>query len=305
MNAASKNMAYTGIGLALLTVVVWAGNFIIARGVSKMIPPVSLAFYRWSLASLLIFFIGYKKFVAERAFVYAHRRYLFWAALLGITLFNTFIYVAGHSTSAINLALIGTTAAPIFVTIVSAVFLKETITRSRLVGLLFCIAGVVVLISKGSIATLLAFRFTAGDVWILLSALVFSIYTILVKRKPRAISPITFLFTIFIGGTLLLLPLFIAESWLTPPVLWDKHLIGSILYLGIGASVIGFMCWNAAIARIGSVRTALFGNLIPIISTLEAVWLLGETITIVHILSGALVITGLVIANVRMSTSNS
>jgi drug/metabolite transporter (DMT)-like permease len=214
-------------------------------------------------------------------------------------LFNTLIYIAGHTTSAINLALIGTTASPIFAIIISAIFLKESITLLRLAGLLFCIAGVVVLLSKGSIDTLLAFRFTAGDVWILLSAFVFSIYTVLVKRKSATISPVTFLFVIFIGGTFLLLPFFITEKILTPPVQWDRNLFGSILYVGIGASVISFFCWNSAIARIGPVRTALFGNLIPIFSTLEAVWLLGETITAVHLISGALVIIGLVLANLK------
>lgn len=296
---AAKRNIYIGIAFAVVTTIIWSGNFIIARGVYKQIPPVSLAFYRWSLASVIIFFLGYKKFKAEKTFVFKNLKYFFWVALMGITLFNTFIYVAGHTTSAINLALIGTTAAPIFAIIISAIFLKESITPLRIAGLLFCIAGVVVLISKGSLKTLLAFRFTAGDVWILLSAFVFSIYTVLVKRKPATISPITFLFVVFIGGTLLLLPLFIIEKIMMPPVQWDGHLLGSILYLGIGASVIAFFCWNSAIARIGSVRTALFGNLIPVFSTLEAVWLLGETITVVHIISGALVITGLVLANLK------
>lgn len=295
----TKRNTYTGIAFAVITVIIWSGNFIIARGLYKQIPPVSLAFYRWALASVIIFFLGYKSFIAEKAFVFKTRKYFFWVALMGITLFNTFIYVAGHTTSAINLALIGTTAAPIFAIIISGIFLKEIITPLRFTGLLFCIAGVVVLLSKGSMNTLLAFRFTAGDVWILLSAFVFSIYTVLVKRKPATISPVTFLFVVFIGGTLLLLPFFITEKILTPPVLWDGNLLLSIFYLGIGASVIAFFCWNSAIVRIGSVRTALFGNLIPIFSTLEAVWLLGETITLVHIISGALVITGVVLANLK------
>lgn len=237
--------------------------------------------------------------MAEKTIVFKNLKYFFWVALMGITLFNTFIYIAGHTTSAINLALIGTTAAPIFAIIISAIFLKEIITPLRLTGLLFCIAGVVVLLSKGSINTLLAFRFTVGDVWILLSAFVFSIYTVLVKRKPASISPLTFLFVVFIGGTLLLLPFFIIEKIVTPPIQWDGNLLGSIFYLGIGASVISFFCWNSAIARLGSVRTALFGNLIPVFSTLEAIWLLGETISVVHIISCALVIIGLALANLK------
>ncbi|MGI8584247.1 MAG: DMT family transporter, partial [Chitinophagaceae bacterium] len=196
----TKRNTYTGIAFAVITVIIWSGNFIIARGLYKQIPPVSLAFYRWALASVIIFFLGYKSFIAEKTFIFKSRKYFFWVALMGITLFNTFIYVAGHTTSAINLALIGTTAAPIFAIIISAIFLKESISPLRIAGLLFCIAGVVVLLSKGSMNTLLAFRFTAGDVWILLSAFVFSIYTVLVKRKPAAVSPVTFLFVVFIGG---------------------------------------------------------------------------------------------------------
>ena len=208
----AKRNVYIGIAFAIITAIIWSGNFIIARGVYKLIPPVSLAFYRWSLASIIIFFLGYKKFIAERSFVFKNRQYFFWTALMGITIFNTLIYVAGHTTSAINLALIGTTASPIFAIIISAIFINETITALRLAGLLFCIAGVMVLVSKGSIHTLLTFRFTAGDVWILFAAFVFAIYTVLVKKKPTTISPVTFLFVIFIGGTLLLLPFFITEK---------------------------------------------------------------------------------------------
>ncbi len=121
----NKKNTYTGIAFAVITIIIWSGNFIIARGVYKQIPPVSLAFYRWSLASVIIFFLGYKNFIAEKHFVFKNLRYFFWVALLGITLFNTFIYVAGHTTSAINLALIGTTASPIFAIIISAIFLKH------------------------------------------------------------------------------------------------------------------------------------------------------------------------------------
>lgn len=219
---------------------------------------------------------------------------------MGIVLFNTFIYIAGHYTSAINLALIGTTSSPIFVILISAFFLKEKVLPLRIIGLILCIAGIVFLISKGSIKTLANFHFSPGDLWVLCSAFVFAIYNILVKRKPTTISPLTFLFTIFIGGSLVLLPASIIEMQFSKPIVWNNELIGSIAYLGIGASVISFLCWNAAIARIGSVRTSLFGNLIPIISTLEAVWLLGEEITYVHAIAGALVIAGLFLANMQV-----
>jgi drug/metabolite transporter (DMT)-like permease len=288
---------YIGFALAILTCIIWAGNFIIARGVHDQIPPITLAFFRWSTASVIIFFLGIKSFLKEKQHIIVNWKYLFWVTLTGIVLFNTFIYIAGHYTPAINLALIGTTSSPVFVILISAFFLREKISPLRIAGLILCISGILMLLSKGSIDTLLGFRFTPGDYFILCSAFVFAIYNILVRRKPATISALTFLFTIFIGGTLILMPFSIIEMQLSAPITWNNDLYGSILYLGIGASVISFLCWNAAIARIGSVRTALFGNLIPIISTLEAVWLLNEKITWVHLVSGVLVIAGLFIAN--------
>jgi drug/metabolite transporter (DMT)-like permease len=71
--------------------------------------------------------------------------------------------------------------------------------------------------------------------------------------------------------------------------------------LGIGTSVLAFWCWNLAIGKLGAGRTVLFGNLIPIFSTLEAVFILGETITPIHFYSGILVIAGLVIANFTLN----
>lgn len=299
----TKSNFYKGVLLAIITTIIWSGNFIIARGVFKQIPPISLAFFRWSLASVFIFFIGIKHFRREWPAVWQNRKYLFWVAFSGITLFNTFIYVAGHYTSAINLALIGTTSSPVFAILISAIFLKEAITPLRILGLVLCISGILVLLSGGSLKSLLALRFSVGDVWILCSALAFAIYTVLVRRKPSSVSPQTFLFTIFITGSLLLLPGFVFEQLTQLPIQWNAQLAGSIFYLGAGASVIAYFCWNAAIARIGSVRTALFGNLIPVFSTLEAVWLLNEQVTIVHFYSGLLVIAGLIIANSRKASS--
>ncbi|HEX8334337.1 MAG TPA: DMT family transporter, partial [Segetibacter sp.] len=124
-NTPAKNTVYIGMLLAVITCIIWAGNFIIARGVHDQIPPITLAFFRWSTASVIIFFLGINSFRKERQHIIANWKYLFWVTLTGIVLFNTFIYIAGHYTAAINLALIGTTSSPVFVILISAFFLKE------------------------------------------------------------------------------------------------------------------------------------------------------------------------------------
>ncbi|HKO79160.1 MAG TPA: DMT family transporter, partial [Chitinophagaceae bacterium] len=221
MALASRKNIYVGIGLAVLAVIIWSGNFIIARGVIKQIQPISLAFYRWLIASLFIMPIAIRAFKAEWAITRKSWRYLFWVSLTGIALFNTCVYVAAHYTTAINLALIGTTSSPIFAIILARIFLKEKIGLLKMTGLVLCISGVVFLLAKGDFQNLLTFRFTAGDGWVLLAAFFFAIYNTLVRKKPAGISSINYLLITFSSGTLLLFPFYLWETFHSSPVQWD------------------------------------------------------------------------------------
>lgn len=295
----TKRNILIGIGLAVLAALIWSGNFIIARGVYKEIPPVSLAFYRWLCASVIIFPFAFKQFRTEWADVKRSWHYFFWASITGVSLFNTFIYIGGHYTSAINLALIGNTASPIFSVILARIFLKEKIGWLKVFGIVLCIGGILFLLSKGNLSNLVSFRFTKGDGWVLLAALSFAVYNTLVKKKPVSVSPINFLFVIFSFGTILLTPFYFLEINHADPVVWNTKLLLIILYLGIGASVICFFIWNVAIHKLGAGRTALFGNLIPVFSSLEAVIILHEQFTWVHTVSMVLVFAGILLANLR------
>ena len=287
-----------GIGLALVTVIIWSGNYVIAKGIAKQLPPVTLAFFRWSLAAVCILPFAIKTILQQQVIFLANKKYIFWTALTGVTIFNTFIYLAGHYTSAINLALIGTTSAPIFATFMAASFLKENISKYRITGMVICITGILYLLSQGSLQKLAGFHFGKGDVLVLISAFTFAIYNTLVRKKPAAISPIAFLAVIFTLGSVCLLPFYVYETLHTPPVQWTANMGWIILYLGIGNSIIAFFCWNASIERLGASGTALFGNLIPVFSTIEAVLFLHETFSSIHLISGLLVIGGLIIANI-------
>ena len=296
MTTSEKN-TLIGIGLAVLAVIIWSGNFIIARGVIKQIPPVSLAFYRWLSASIIIFPFARKQFMPEWKIVKRSWHYLFWASLTGITLFNTFVYIGAHYTTAINLALIGTTTSPIIAIVLAKIFLKEKIGWLKMAGMALCIGGVIFLLSRGSLQNLVSLNFTKGDGWILLAAFWFAVYNTLVRKKPSGISPVNYLFVIFSFGTLLLLPFYFWEMANTVPVKWNSELLLIVLYLGAGASVICFLCWNIAIGKLGAGRTALFGNLIPVFSSVEAALLLNEEFTWIHIVSMLLVFAGILMAN--------
>lgn len=302
MQQAGKRNLYIGVSLAIVSVLIWSGNFVIARGISGIMPPFTTNFFRWATATLFLLPLALKKSMLEKEKVFQHSRYFLLLSFTCVLLFNSFVYIAGHHTTAINMALIGTTTSPVFTIVLAAIFLKEKVLPLRVLGLAFCIAGILVLLSRGSIETLLAFRFSQGDWWILAGSVFFAVYNLLVKQKPSSISPLTFLFVFCFTGTLMLLPFYLWEQAHTTAVAWTLQLAGIVLYLGFGASLVAYLCWNQAILLIGSSRTSLFGNLIPVFSTLEALLLLHEKIQPIHLVSGVLVITGLVIANSRRAS---
>ena len=295
-----QRQVFIGIGFAVLATLIWSGNFIIARGVIKTIQPFTLSFYRWLTATVIIAPFAWKYFFAELKIV--KQRFLFFllAAVTGVSMFNTFVYIAGHYSSAINLAILGTCSSPIMSVILARIFLKEKIPALRIAGMIVCVAGILLLLSKGSFENLLAFKFTKGDWWILAAALSFAIYNTTVKKKPQGIHSINFLFIVFLLGTIILLPFYLLEL--------DKHggievnvaNLSTILYLGLGASVICFLIWNKAIHALGSGRTALFGNLIPIFSSIEAVIILHEQFLWIYVVSMLLVFAGIVLANIQL-----
>jgi drug/metabolite transporter (DMT)-like permease len=295
----SQNNNITGIFFAILACLIWSGNFIAARAVINDIPPVSLAFFRWSIATLILLPFAWKDVAQQKQLILQNKNYFFWTSLFGVTIFNTFLYIAAHTTSAINMALIGTCSSPIFSVFLAAVFLKEKVTSLRVMGMLVMLAGIIYLVVRGSFDRLTHFHFTSGDLWVLGAAVFFAGYNVLVRKKPVGMKPVVFLFTTFFIGSVLLLPSWLWEIKHSVPVEWTTNLVLVVLYLGLATSVIAFLLWNFSIAKLGAARTALFGNLIPLFSSLEAVWLLHEDITFVHLISGLLIITGLVIVNIK------
>jgi drug/metabolite transporter (DMT)-like permease len=288
-----------GIALALLAALLWSGNYIIARGLYREIAPVSLAFFRWLTATVVLTPIAYNSVRKEVHLIREHWILLSVTALLGVTLFNTFIYVAGSYSSAINLAIIGTTAAPILVLALAAIFLKEKVTGLQVAGMMICILGILVLVTKGHLQNLGSFQASRGDVWILAAALSFALYTLLVRRKPKTLSSLTYLFMLFLLGTIFLLPAYAIDLSRGHSFLVTPNLIAVFLYLGAGASVGAFLSWNVAIQKMGAARTALFATGIPIFSSIEAVIILGEEASWVLVVSLLLIVCGLVVANLK------
>jgi drug/metabolite transporter (DMT)-like permease len=285
-----------GVLFALTATLLWSVNFVIASGIKGHIPPLGLAFWRWTTACVALAPFALRSTLKNKTILLQNKGYLIITAILGVTIFNTLIYFAGKTTSAINLSLIAISI-PIFIVAISRIVFKEKVSAIKMVGIATIITGVLVLITKGSIQSLLEINFTIGDLLMLLACFFFACYTILVRLKPKEIPSKVFLFTIFIIGTILLLPFYIWEHLYYNQVTFDSTTIYATSYVGICASLISYYLWNEAICLIGTSKTALIYYLIPVFSGILAYFFLNQAIILTQIISMGIIITGLLLTN--------
>jgi drug/metabolite transporter (DMT)-like permease len=285
-----------GILFALTATLLWSVNFVIASGIKGHIPPVGLAFWRWTIACVVLAPFAIRSTIKNKSILLQNKRYLITTAILGITIFNTLIYFAGRTTSAVNLSLIAISI-PIFIVAISRIIFKEKVSAIKMVGIITIITGVLVLITKGSIQSLLEINFTVGDLFMLLGCFFFASYTILVRLKPKEIPSKVFLFTIFSIGTMLLFPFYMWEHLYYNQVTFDSTTIYATTYVGICASLISYYLWNEAICLIGTSKTALIYYLIPVFSGILAYFFLNQAIVLTQIISMGIIVTGLLLTN--------
>lgn len=280
---------------ALLATLIWSGNFIVARGVGDVISPVTLAALRWSTATIVIMPFAAAAMWRQRAALRRHWRHITLSALLGVTVFNTIIYTAAHTTAAMNMTLIATTT-PVFIIILSRLFLGEAITRNRAIGLAVAVFGIVTLVTRGDFAVLRELDFRIGDVWMLLAGFVWAVYSIIIKKKPADVTPRAYLGTTFLLGVLPLIPAAFIEQSLAPQLSLTPAVVGSVLYIGIGASLVSYVLWTRAVTTVGPVVSSFIYYSLPLFSGVEAYLFLGEPITVIHGLAFLLIVSGIVLA---------
>lgn len=303
MKKTHSNTLLYGYLSAIAATLFWSGNFTIARGVIENIPPISLAYWRWTTAVFILAPFAIKSLISDWAIIKRHFIYLSITSILGVSLFNTLIYIAGHSTSAINMSLIAITF-PIFIIIISRFIFHESITLNKGLGILLVISGVIILITKGDLLILKNISFVAGDLWMLLAAIAFALYSILIKQKPAGLGTRSFQLSTFIIGLLFLTPFYIWESVTTDFQIQtiDKNIFYSILYLGIFASLFSYILWGKAVEYLGPTKPAMIYYTLPIFSGLIAYIFLGEKIENLHLLSMLLILIGVLTAILEPKT---
>ncbi|MFV0421115.1 DMT family transporter [Oleidesulfovibrio sp.] len=280
---------------AFAAIILWSGNFIVARLLNEALSPVATSFWRWAIASIALLPLGLGAFRRDWPAIRQHKGYFLLTAFVGVTTFNTLLYQAGRTSEALNLSLIATSS-PIFMFLFARIFLGEAISPRRVAGLVIALGGVLLLISRGNVQTLLQLQFTQGDLWMLAAAICFSGYSVLARQRPNGVSQMGFLMATFLPGVLMLTPVYVVDLILSAPPQVTPKVVGCLLYIGIGASLVAYFMWNKAVLALGSSMAGILYYSIPLFSGVSAFFLLGEPVSIVHLFSGLLVVGGILLA---------
>ena len=288
--------------LLILPPLFWAGNVVLARGVAELIPPVAMSFWRWTLALFILLPFTWKQTLRDWPEIRKHWKIICLLGLFGIASFNTLLYAAAHTTTAINIALTQSVM-PVIIVSISFILFRDRITPVQIFAIALCTLGAGYIVIHGNWQRLLQLEFVSGDLIMLLAVTLYALYTVLLRKRPD-IKAMSFLTTTFAVGVVLLLPLYLWERQTAAPLELTQPVIISLLYVAFCPSILAYLFWNQGIHEIGANQAGLYINLVPLFASLLAVLFLDERFQTYHFVGIVLITVGLLLFNLQFLRSS-
>ncbi len=290
----SKPSAYFFLLIAVLG---WAGNVVFGRYLHNILPPFGLAFWRWAIAVVILMLINAKHTLAFFKLLKRHFYQFFLLSLFGLVIASSFQYVALDYTSATDVGIM-ISLMPIFIALAAELLLKEKTSGLQKTGMLIAFIGALVLISQGSLQNMMHLNFNFGDLVAMIASASWGVYTALVKKFKIPCSIWEMIqATGFLGLVMITVILFsggVGNVGMTfSSHLLEPHILSGLLYMGIGASLIGYWGWNHGVKIVGASQAGVFLYLTPIFSALFAALFLQEQLHLFHLFGGLIIFLGM------------
>lgn len=281
--------------LPVIAVLIWSLNIAVTRYVADFISPVSISFYRWLIAFIILTPFMYLKVWQQRQLIRQH--FFQFAALsaFGMVLYQGLAYSASHYTTATNMGIINAFI-PIFTIFVSMLILKEIPNRFAVIGSILSFLGLLYVMAQGNWNNLLAASGHWGDILMIFAVFFYAFYGVFLKKWQLQVPLLVSLYVQIIFTLIYHLPFVL---WFGLEALTPQN-IGSVVYAGIFPSLIAPLLWMMAVQRIGPNRTSIFMNLMPIFTAIIAYFWLREAWTIYHSLGGIIILVGIIFAQKKI-----
>lgn len=280
----------------------WAGNAVVGRALNTLIPPITLNFVRWLLAFALLLPLAWQVLRPDSPLWPHWRRYAL-LGLLGIGSYNALQYLALQTSTPLNVTLVGS-GMPVWMLIIGALCFGVPASRRQIAGVLLSVAGVVLVLSRGSWEQLLALRLVPGDLYMVAATISWSFYSWLLVRtsEPRelrgdwaAFLMVQMIFGLGWSGA------FAGVEWSlgATQITWGWPLAAGLAFIAVGPAILAYRFWGVAAQRAGPVVGGFFINLTPLFAAVLSTVFLGEAPHLYHALAFALIVGGIVVSSRR------
>jgi len=277
----------------------WSGNFVIGRlaSVESLVSPLSLSFYRWVIAFVILTPFCFSKAFKELPLLKKQPGMIFLIILTGPTLFNTLVYLGLTATTVINALLIISTT-PMLIILFNKMLYRIDTNRYQMIGIIISLLGVSFVIVKGNYQNIFESDFYLGDLFILLAVTSWALYSIFLKKNDTSVSGFSFLYISFGLTVILLFPVYLFDIYIQGNYLKvTQQSLLAIGYTGIFPSIFSYICWNTGVALIGANKSGPYLHLMPIFGGILAFFVFQETLQIYHYAGIVSVIVGIIITN--------
>ena len=299
MSIQNKNLL--ALSLLFIQPLFMASNLIVARGGVEFVPPISLAFWRWTFVFLFLLPFTYVSLKKNYKVIIIEYKKLFFLGAMGCGVCGAFPFLAGETTTVTNMGIIYTSS-PIFIIMISAFFFNEKINFIKIIGLISCLAGVFAIIIKGDINLLLSLNFTIGDLWMLAAAIGWALYSIYLFYWKSQL-PIFQRFTLIaFFGAISLLPFYIIEEAIVQRTVFNSQFFSWVLFAAISPGIIAFTLYTKAQKSLGASLTGFTLYIFTIYAAIYGFIFFDEKLESFHYLGTVLVFFGVYLAKKNYET---
>ena len=272
-----------------------ASNLVVARGGVEYVPPISLAFWRWTLVFVILLPFTYLSLRKNYKIIKNEFKKLLFLGAMGCGVCGAFPFLAGKTTTVTNMGIIYTSS-PIFIILISGFFFHEKINFTKIIGLISCLLGVFAIIIKGDLDLLINLNFTIGDLWMLAAAIGWALYSIYLfhwKSKLKIFQRFTL---IAFFGALSLFPFYIGEELFFERTAFSNEFFMWIIFAAISPGIIAFTLYTVAQKKLGASLTGFTLYVFTIYGAIYGYFLFGEKLENYHLIGTVLVFIGVYLA---------
>ena len=275
----------------------WAGNFIVGKTASiNEIPPVSLNFYRWVLAWLILLPFTYKELIKKKNYILNNIGLFIILGITAVTIFNSALFYSLKFTQVISGVLMISTV-PVMIIFISSLLKIERTNIFQIIGVILSLTGVLFIVTKADFELLKNLDFNRGDIFMIIAMLSWATYSALLKKQKYELSQISLLQVVIGFGVIFLIPLYLIDLNMGNLIKLEKPFFLTLTYVVLFPGLASFFFWIKGVSLIGANRAGVFLHLMPILGAVMAMIIFDEKILFYHFLGAIFIVAGITLSN--------